>query len=132
MKHDAAIKTTELDLHVMPQNGKCLHWWKSRTMLTHNFKTQSYPYGLDVRSASNSTSNHRDGSGGFWRQDEEMRWRALTISLVFYSFYLKKKRKKTDPKQIWQNVKHLFNLSMTLFPVCLKCFIIKHFSGKKS
>ena len=67
----------------------------------------------------------------FWlfletRRRNEMVGFNYIISILFILL------KKTDLKQIWQNVKHLFNLSMTLFPVCLKCFIIKHFSGKKS
>ena len=52
-------------------------------------------------------SNHRDGSGCFWRQDKEMRWWALTISLAFYSFYLKNK------EQIRSKYGKMLNICLT-------------------
>lgn len=84
----------------------------------------------DVCSTNKST---KQPQRWFWlfletRRRNEMVGFNYIISILFLLF---KKKKRTDLKQIRRNVKHLFNFSMTLFPVCLKCFIINHFSGKK-
>lgn len=69
----------------------------------YNFKTEIIYIACDLCSTNKSPKQAQRLLWFFLerREREEMRGGALTVSLAFYPFYLKK---NTDLKQIWQNV----------------------------